>query len=758
VEPTQSSLKPKRRSWTIVVTVCILAVLAFHLKSELDRAAHRLGFFPGNHESTLVREVVPDAPAARAGLKTGDRLLAIDGEPLREVGDYERAAAGFHRGIPVRVEVARGDDRLQLVIVPGGSVAWGDFLLSALACLLYLGVGLLASGQRADDLRSTLLAAFCLAVSFEMALPDSLTLSGGAAIATSVAFLLVTGLQFGLDLNLATVLPAPPEWLSRYPWVPRIPYVIGIGFGVSVATLDVLVALGWKSLESADLRAYWVLNTWLLPVWAVALAAIIGKRVFTFPDPRGRQQAGLVLMGVLPWVTVVLHDAIGSLIYPDYEGFSDATWNFALLAYPVAVFVAIYLYRLFDLELVVRKSFLYGGLTTLLVLGFYGLVAGVGGLAARQLGSDSVPLWVLSTAGLTMGLLFYPLRARLQGVIDRRLFPERQALRSRLVALAEELPAQGKLSRMGAHLAEELSRIFAVEPVVVWGVEQPQGHLVQIATTVSGTVDLERTTLISSEDPAIQLVESSGRPTPASVLAQASPTMAQRLHEAEAELVVPLVTNAQLSGLLLLGRKRDEPRFVAEELELLTLVGRLVASVFDNARLFGSATYEGLTGLYRREKILEILDREWGRSQRYDRPLAIAIADLDHFKSINDRHGHLTGDLVLKRVASELQHLIREPDFLGRFGGEEFLMVLPEGTREGARQFAEKVRQRIEALQIQIDRGEPIRVTLSIGVASRDEVQGETRTRSRALIAAADAALYEAKNRGRNRVEAAVAG
>ncbi len=116
-------------------------------------------------------------------------------------------------------------------------------------------------------------------------------------------------------------------------------------------------------------------------------------------------------------------------------------------------------------------------------------------------------------------------------------------------------------------------------------------------------------------------------------------------------------------GVVLLGGKRGGVRFSSEELELLTLLAQHVATVFENARLFDSATFEGLTGLYRREAVLEILDREWSRAARYERPLAIAVADLDRFKEINDRHGHLAGDLVLQRVAAELKSQLRETDF-----------------------------------------------------------------------------------------------
>jgi hypothetical protein len=630
---------PRRLRWAALGALGVLALLLFGLRAGLDLAERRIGvsYDPLSAAGIEVLGLAPKGPAERAGLKAGDILLSIDGQPLHEDADFDRIARGFRRGVPTRIEVTRGEQRLQFVLLPGMTFHWREFALGALACLLYLGLGLLASGQPADPLRATLLAGFCFAVAFELALPSDLAIATGAGLAVQAAFRLITGVQFGLDLHLATVLPTTPRWLARFPWVPTVYYGIGLCLGVVAASALVGEQLGFASFAATSDVADRLMFTWLLPVWAVAVTAIIGRRAFFHETPRGRQQAGLVLLGVLPWFAIVALDSIREWTGQGGGTLPQVVWSFALLFYPVAVFVAIYLYRLFDLELVVRKSLLYGSLTTLLVLGFYGLVAGVGALFAREFGDEGVPLWVLSTAGLTMGLLFNPLRTRLQRVIDRRLFPERQALRSRLVALAAELPAQGKPARMGEHLTRELARIFGVDPVTIWTAVPPQGQLLHLASTRRSDLDLDRTGLVGGEDPAIQALVRSGRPTPAGGLASASPALAQRLGEAGAEIVVPLLAQERLVGLLALGHKREEQRWVAEELELLTLVGHHVATVFENARLFDSATFEGLTGLYRREALLEILDREWSRSQRYDRPLAIAIADLDRFKEVNDQ-------------------------------------------------------------------------------------------------------------------------
>ncbi|HYG64066.1 MAG TPA: diguanylate cyclase [Thermoanaerobaculia bacterium] len=182
------------------------------------------------------------------------------------------------------------------------------------------------------------------------------------------------------------------------------------------------------------------------------------------------------------------------------------------------------------------------------------------------------------------------------------------------------------------------------------------------------------------------------------------------------------------------------------------LVARHMATLLENARLARSATYEGLTGLLRREAVLERLDRELERALRYGRPLAVAIADLDHFKQVNDRHGHLAGDALLRRTAQVIAGELRGTDAVGRYGGEEFLLVLPETVLEGAWTVAEKIRRRVQEAAVTAEGGAVIRATLSIGLASLEDCRATGGGSARDLIAAADRSLYEAKDGGRNRV------
>jgi diguanylate cyclase (GGDEF)-like protein len=166
--------------------------------------------------------------------------------------------------------------------------------------------------------------------------------------------------------------------------------------------------------------------------------------------------------------------------------------------------------------------------------------------------------------------------------------------------------------------------------------------------------------------------------------------------------------------------------------------------------IYQLATIDPLTGLYNRRQFLELLEREMARAASRRRPLALLIIDLDHFKAINDRHGHLAGDAVLKQVAAILGADARTEFIVARIGGEEFAAVLPEQELAGAAAFAERLRARIAAADLGEQAGTR-RVTVSIGVAAWTAGMGVVGD----LLRAADEQLYRAKQSGRDRVCAA---
>ena len=158
---------------------------------------------------------------------------------------------------------------------------------------------------------------------------------------------------------------------------------------------------------------------------------------------------------------------------------------------------------------------------------------------------------------------------------------------------------------------------------------------------------------------------------------------------------------------------------------------------------------DGLTQVHNQRYLLEFLDRELARSRRHRRPLAVLMLDLDKFKAVNDAHGHLCGDHVLRAVSDRVRHAVRREDLFARYGGEEFCFVLVETNRPQAVEVAERVRAAVASGPVRYE-AHALPVTVSIGVAWTDG-GGEVTTAD--LLRAADDKLYEAKRAGRDRVE-----
>jgi len=191
--------------------------------------------------------------------------------------------------------------------------------------------------------------------------------------------------------------------------------------------------------------------------------------------------------------------------------------------------------------------------------------------------------------------------------------------------------------------------------------------------------------------------------------------------------------------------------FDAEELRARLRAGIRILDLQETLRV--QATHDSLTGLWNRGATLDLLRRELSRGERQGTPVTVIMADIDHFKQVNDMYGHLTGDMVLREVAHRLSSAVRGYDVTGRFGGEEFLIVFPGCAVASAAAQAERLRACINREPVDTPEG-PIPVTLSLGVAASEPV---TEVDPDLLLRAADTALYRAKSRGRNCVELATA-
>lgn len=217
------------------------------------------------------------------------------------------------------------------------------------------------------------------------------------------------------------------------------------------------------------------------------------------------------------------------------------------------------------------------------------------------------------------------------------------------------------------------------------------------------------------------------------------------------DMGVPLIANGQVRGVLCMARNASEP-FANREAEMAYAFCSQAIIAIENARLFGEvhrlAITDELTGVNNRRSLFELGERELKRARRYGIALSVIMLDVDHFKKVNDKHGHGAGDKVLCAVAERCRNAIRDVDVVGRYGGEEFAVILPDTDQERARSVAERLRQTIVATPVTCG-ADVLTVSASLGIAALEN-DGDLM----ALLGRADAALYRAKETGRNRVVA----
>ncbi|HOK41237.1 MAG TPA: GGDEF domain-containing protein [bacterium] len=222
-------------------------------------------------------------------------------------------------------------------------------------------------------------------------------------------------------------------------------------------------------------------------------------------------------------------------------------------------------------------------------------------------------------------------------------------------------------------------------------------------------------------------------------------------------LIIPLIAQKKIIGFFLIERinrinYNENMYFKKEDIYKLQVI-ILQTSInlhkcFLYEKLQKLAIYDSLTGLFVHNKIKQNLVKEINRSKYYNLSLSLLMCDIDFFKNFNDTYGHEIGDEVLKTVANILKNSIRESDYVGRYGGEEFMIILTEANKENANKIAERIRQNIESNYIYY-KNNKLKITISIGISTYPEDGNDEEE----IIKAADKALYTAKKKGRNRVE-----
>ncbi len=378
---------------------------------------------------------------------------------------------------------------------------------------------------------------------------------------------------------------------------------------------------------------------------------------------------------------------------------------------------------------------------------------------------------------------------------DEDLHPAANKLENALVTLelklderfeAAERESDGRdETESGLILEQVLDLIYATfDPVIPYdriglALVEEDGALVRSrwARSESGNLEMGVGYAAPLDDDAVQFVLSSGEPRVINDLAAyleehpASEAAKSIVEEGMlSSLSCPLIVGDKPVGMIVFSSKQKDV-YTDEHEDVFGHIASHVSAILERSRLYErlidlnwelrvardaleyQASHDGLTRLWNRGAIMEVAEQEFDRAKRQGKPITMVMADIDHFKQVNDTHGHGVGDVVLQAVADRLSGALRSYESVGRYGGEEFLIALYDCDAEGATHAMERLRAAVAGEGIETPKG-PVDVTISLGAAASSAAEGDLDD----MIRVADEALYRAKDAGRDCHEVSTVG
>ena len=430
---------------------------------------------------------------------------------------------------------------------------------------------------------------------------------------------------------------------------------------------------------------------------------------------------------------------------------------------------AILKHRLLDIEIVISRSAGYA-VAVAVVIGLYVLIVTVVERFVRNFVGYDTTL-VASSSALVIAFLFHPLQLSVQNGIYNKFFAKRFAYQAFLLEASRSIVTILNLEELVSYFIETVQKYVGMDRVAFLmrsDDEEPGGGHVYYIHSYRGVAEdvankfavrngliswfKEKRQVFVKDEVEFEMEE------------KGFSKLYGQLHLIGADLMVPVFTKDKLAGILALDRKTNGRTYSQQDIDIFNILAAEVGVAIDNARLYGEAITDSLTGMFNRRYFDYRLNEEILRAQRYHRSLSLLMIDLDHFKQVNDKFGHPAGDYVLKQIARVIRSSLRQIDIVCRYGGEEIAIILPETgekvivntdgqmrTIDACRTVAERIRRHTEQHEFWFGQ-QKIPVNVSIGMAYYADVASQMVTMAE-IVGTADRALYQAKQSGRNCVK-----